>query len=121
MAKFKTTPNMTVRLNKNHVNPRNQKFIKFDENGLFETDNERLIARLRVHSDKFEEVMEEEVEEIEVEIEVFEEKEIENEEIENIDYSKMDYKELRKLAIEKGLDNKNPKKTEILKFLEGVK
>jgi len=110
--KFKGKANQLCRITK--IKPtlvrKMPKSIRFDENGVFETDNKYLIKRL---STKFEVI--EEIEDALHETE--EEKEEENQEIELKD---VPYPELQVMYAEKtGKSAVGKRKVDILKELEG--
>jgi len=93
--KFKGTPNQLVRITKvrKHLVRKVPKSIRFDKDGIYETESPYMIKRLSV---KFDTVSEE------------------------IDYSKMGYKQLQVLYSEKtGKTPAGVKKVDILKELEG--
>jgi hypothetical protein len=73
--KFYAEPNLLVRVNKNIPSNRRMKAFRFDENGIFETENIRLIALLKKRF-KFEEVTKQEEIKEEIIEEVTEEKKV---------------------------------------------
>lgn len=94
--KFKGEPNLLVRITKinKHLIRKVPKSVRFDKDGIYETDNPYLIKRLSTRFEQKQEI--------------------------KVDYSKIDYKELQALYKEKM--NKSPvgvSKKEIIKKLEG--
>lgn len=110
--KFKAEPNLVVRLSNAYVKRiTGLKHIKFDENGIYETEHEYFQRILKQHF----EVVENKSNNI-----TLEEEENPTETIvepEN-DLSELSYNELRALAKEKGIEfDKNPKKEELIERL----
>lgn len=105
MYKFKGEPNQLVRITKvqKHLIRKVPKSIRFDKEGVFETENVYIAKRLSV---KFEEIVEEVIiEEVVEEIEV--------------DYNDLNYKELQNLYMKKtGNSAIGVKKVDIIKELE---
>lgn len=57
--KFKGEPNLLVRINKNIAKNRRLKNFRFDNNGIYETDNPRVIKALSKRFEIIEDIKEE--------------------------------------------------------------
>ena len=122
--KFKGNPGQLCRITKIRPNlvRKIPKSIRFDKDGVFETENRYLIARLKTKFEVVEEVIEETIiEEVDNGLHETEEKEEDFEEVEEIPELKdLGYKELQVLYVDKtGESAVGKKKVDILKELEG--
>ena len=98
----------------------NVPLFRFDENGEYKTDDEKLIKKLKGRFDHRPFV--EDTQDVVIEEETKEETQDivaeENETVEANVIEDMNYNDLRKLAKDKGIEIKNPTKAELIERLE---